>query len=362
MKLWFLHLSSRLAKTLFTILLLLLCLYIFLDLSVHGVRFLSSKADMLDLLLYYLFSFSRHFDTFASLAFLLTALKIFFDLMQHSELIALQMAGLSKRKLSLPLFLLAGVLCSLSLANSEWISPNALESIDQFRQTHAKKRRSKQKDHIHSLHLEDGSTLVFQQFDPTTNALHDLFWIRDENKLWHIKRLKLKTKKHPYAQYIDCFHRNSEGVYQKNATYHHLEISDLMLDPTMLLKKYAPFENRPISRLFSERKTSGLDKEPISAHFHMKIATALIPFLIALGSLPSLFCFSRTKSIFSIACGSLFALISFITVLDGMLILAENRVLPPAFSIWILWLVAFIFSLKQWSEPKRLDRNFSTMI
>ncbi len=352
MKIWERHLFSRLFKTLAFILAALFCVYVLIDLSIHSVRFLASKAGILEIFFYYIHSFSRHLDLFLSLAYLLTILRVLTDLSQHSELIALQMAGLSKRTLSTPLFLTALSLTLLSYANAQWLAPEALESIDTFRVEHAKRNKTALREHVNALTLDDGSEIVYQTFDSQTKTVFDLYWMRNKNKLWHMKTLEIGQ--HPLiGTHIDCFQRNESGQLELIESHPELPIADLPLSEASALQKFISFENRPLATLFvqSFQKRSA-DKSAIRAHLHYKLSLALLPLLIALSLPPFLLGFSRTLPVFMIASASLFLLIAFLTLLDGMLILAENKVLPPAFSIWILWIVCFIPALRRWIDKK----------
>ncbi len=351
MKIWELHLFGRLFKTLAFILAALFCVFVLIDLSIHSVRFLAGKAGVLDLFLYYLHSFSRHLDLFFSLAFLLTILRVLTDLAHHSELIALQMAGLSRMRLSMPLFLTALTLTFLSYANAQWLAPDALESIDLFRVEHAKRKKTVLREHVNALTLDDGSEIVYQSFDPQNKTVFDVYWMRNNKQLWHMKTLDLKSDQ-LMGYHINCFKRNATGQLELEKSHLQMNIVDLPLSETTAMQKFISFENRPLATLFIQSFPKSADQNAIRAHMHYKLAIALLPLLIALSLPPHLLGFSRTLPIFLIASASLFILISFLTLLDGMLILAENRVLPPAFSIWILWIVCFIPSLRQWIDKK----------
>jgi len=346
MKIWQRHLSARLLRTLLSILASLFCLYVLIDLSIHGVRFLKGKAGLLDLTLYYLLSFSQHFDLFLGLAFLFTILKVLSDLSHHSELIALYMAGLSKRALAKPLFAIAFCLTLLSCVNAQWLFPAALESIDAFRSEHAKRNRTAPRAHAQSVALDDGSELVYQTFDPRKKTLSDIFWLKGPQELWYIKRLEM-AEKTPVAHFVDRFKREN-GQLLLLESHESLPINDLFLSQEVALQQFVLFENRPLVTLFFQSFKKSADASAIQAHLHNKLVFALLPLLIALSLPPCLLQFSRTQPLFLIAAASIFLLIAFLTLQDGMLILAENRVLPPSLAIWSLWSVSFVGALRQW--------------
>jgi lipopolysaccharide export system permease protein len=345
MKIWERYILIRLFSTALFILACLFGIFLLVDLSIHSVRFFADgHARALAVLLYYIHSFSMHLDLFFALAFLLSALKVLFDLTHHFELVALQMAGLSKQRLTRSLFIVAAVLSLLSYANAEWLAPNALESIDSFRSEHAKRKKQAQREHVHALTLDDGTEIIYQRFDSHQKILFDTYWIKSADELWHMKIIELGHT--PLSgRSVDHFKRNEKGQIVIAESFENRPLLDLPLAASDALQKFVPFENRPIWTLAVQSFSHSADIEMILAHLHYKLSLPLLPVLIAFALPPILLRFSRRIPTFLIAACSLFGLISILTILDGMLILAENRVLNPALAIWTPWIVCFaVFS------------------
>ena len=347
MKIWERYLLIRLYSTIMFILACLFGIYLIVDLSIHSVRFFADgKAGTIAVILYYIHCFSMHLDLFFSLAFLLSALKVLFDLTHHSELIALQMAGLSNRRLTRPLFIIASTLSLFSYANSQWLAPNALESIDSFRMEHAKRKKQIQREHVHAVTFDDGSEIVYQRFDPHRKILFDAYWIKSSDELWHMKFLELNQTP-LMGRFVDQLTRNEKGQIAIANSFESRPLPDLPLEASQALQKFVSFENRPLLTLFIQAFSKSGDIEMIRAHLHYKLSLPLLPILIALALPPILLRFSREKATFLIAACSLFALVALLTILDGMLILAENRVIAPSLAIWMPWLICFIISIRQ---------------
>jgi lipopolysaccharide export system permease protein len=347
MKIWERYLLLRLFSTALFILACLFGVYLIIDLSIHSVRFFADgRANTIAILLYYIHSFSMHLDLFLALSFLLSALKILFDLTHHFELIALQMAGLSKQKLTRPFFILASTFTIISYSNAEWLAPNAQESIDSFRKEYAKRKKQAQREHVHAVTLDDGSEVVFQKFDPHEKILFDAYWIKSADEIWHMKILLLDQTP-LLGQFVDHFTRNAKGQIAIAESFEKHPLPDLPLVASQALQKFIPFENRPLWTLFSQSFSSCADLEMIRAHLHYKLSLPLLPLLISLSLPPILLRFSRQLPTFLIAACALFALIAIFTILDGMLILAENRVLNPAMAIWSPWIVCLTISLRR---------------
>ncbi|MBF8263843.1 MAG: hypothetical protein HW387_1508 [Parachlamydiales bacterium] len=347
MKLWMRYLLVRLYSTVLFILSCLFGIYVVIDLSIHSVRFFADgKVNALAVFLYYLHSFAMHLDLFFSLAFVLSSLKVLFDFTHHFELIALQMAGLSKRRLTRPLFILATTLSLLSYANAQWLAPNAQESIDLFRMEHAKRKKQAPQEHIHSVTLDDGTVVVYQRFDQRLKTLADAYWIRSEDELWHIKTLELNQSP-LLGRFVDHLTRNDQGQIAVSESFDRRPMPDLPLETAQALQKFVPIENRPLVTMLLQSFSNCADREMIRSHLHYKLSMPLLPILIALSLPPVLLRFSRQSAAFLIAACSLFALIALFTVLDGMLILAENHVLSPALAIWTPWFFCLSISLRR---------------
>ena len=169
MKIWQKYLLRHLTFTFVFILFCIFAIYVIIDLSIHGVRFLTKgpNTTAFDLIFYYLRHFAMHLDLFLPLAFLLSTYKVLFSLSGHLELVALQMAGLSKKKLLLPFFYFAATLSLFGYINHEYFSGAAIVAADEFKAAHSKSKKKQvhSRDHVHSLRLDDQSELVYQHFN-----------------------------------------------------------------------------------------------------------------------------------------------------------------------------------------------------
>ncbi len=340
MKIWEKHLLKRLSLSLLFIFFCLCLLFICIDLSMHSVRFLSGgKAALLDIGKYYLYFISGYTDLFFSLSFLLASLKILFDLVQRLESVALQMAGISCQKLARPFILLAIILALFSYINAEWIAPEALNITDSFRNEVSKRKKNKLRDHLQTFTLKDGSEIIYQEFDPKKRELFDVFWVLSINDLWHMKSLELDSG---LAHFADHLIRKSTSKLEIEESFEKHSF-DLPLDPVEATQSFTPFENRSITLLLSQTfSTLSADLPMIRAHLHYKLSLPLLPLLIALLLPPILLRnFSRNRPLFFIVASSIFGLVAFLTLLDSLLILAENQVIQPSLGLWIPWGLAF---------------------
>lgn len=350
MRIWQRYLFSHLLRTLLFFFLCLLTLYIAIDFSINGVRFLSKDTtSWLDIGINYLRHFAKFLDLFFSLSFLLASLKVLLDLNAHREIVALQIAGLSAKKLLAPFYITAVLLAAASYANSQWISPDAQMAADDFYKAHSKKIDTKSEERVFSLELQDGSELVYQSYDWEKKELFDVFWIRSPGDLWHMKHLQTDVR--PVAgRFADHFLRNDQGLFEKVESFESHAFPELQWNEAASLQKFIPFENRPLTLLFQQTLSHGAEKQKSAAYLHYKLALPLVPLLMLFAIAPSAFRFSRGRSAFLLVACSFAAYVGLRTFLDAMLILAENQVLSPLFAIWGPLAIGFAIALHFFSR------------
>lgn len=311
MKIWQRYLLGKLTLPFLVILFCFFATYVFIDLSLHGVRFFAQKgASFFDLLCYYLRSFSLHLDLFSPLAFLLASCKALFDLSSHLELVALQAGGLSKKKLLAPFFFFAACLSSFSYMSHEWVVPDATAEAERFKNKNYKPKE------IHSLALQDGSQVVYQSFDQ--KEFYDFFWIRSPKDIWSCKTVSGQT-----GREVNHFVRNAEGLLVKSESFEVCELEGLHLPQEIGADEH---EQRPLSAL--------LQGAGAKTQLHRKLALPLLPLLIAFAVLPFAMTFSRSEKRALVVGASLFGFIATMALFESLTILGENQVLAPKIAMW----------------------------
>ncbi len=329
MKLWQRYLLKKIVGTFSFLLLCLFVGYVLIDLSIHGVKFFS-RGDALTLLKYYVYQFAVHLELFVPLTFLLTTLKVLFDLGGHLELVALQSGTLSTKRLLLPFFAVAVALTSLCYANSEWFAPNAIFTT---RTMKPKKTHTS----LHMLALEDRSELVYQRFDPAKKELFDVFWVRSSNDIWHMKTLSLASWP-PTGFGADHLVRTK--LVEKTESFEERTFAEIPLKTEAPFAPFIPPENRPLSTLWKQRGTKQAKSASIASHMHAKLAMPLLPVLTLVAIAPFGVRFSRKRFPLIMTALSLFAFVTWTTLFESFLILGENQVLPAVVALWTpVWFI-----------------------
>jgi len=344
MKIWVRYLLRQMIVSFAFLLFCLFAVYVLIDLSIHSVRFLTRgpETSALDLFLYYLRHFAVHLDLFLPLAFLLSFYKVLFQLGGHLELVALQMAGLSRKKLLFPFFVFAVFLTLLGVVNHEYFAGKASAETESFKVSHSKSKKTKQSDQFQILSLDDESEIVYQRFDADKKELFDLFWIRSDKDIWHMKTLSFAS--HPPTGYFADHLVRENKLLQKQESFEEKIFEELPLHADITPKPFVPFESRPLSTLFFEASLSSAESASIKAHLHHKLSMPTLPLLILLAAAPFALTFSRQRPTFLIVALSLFGFVACLTLFDSLLILGENKVLPPALAMWSLpGVIAILF-------------------
>lgn len=336
MRIWNRYLLILLSKTFFLILIVIFFMYTLVDLSMNGIRYFS-QGSYTEIATYYLYSFSNHHFFFFPLTFLLSSLKVFLDLNRHHELVALQVAGLSQKKLLTPFFTLATFLVMASYAHQEWAAPISQRNALSFRNSHAKHKK-KNFPNIYNIALKDHSEIIYQNFDRDT--LFDVFWIRNNKDIWHMKYLKINPT---VGLFADHFQRNGNGEIEKTESFTEISLPQIAIDPTMKLENFLPLEQRSLSKLCLQAIKNRSERKKILSHLQSVFASPLLSYLILFAISPFMFRFSRSKNPLLFTALSLFGFIALRTVMDGMFILAENAVIPSYIAIWFP--IAFVLGL-----------------
>jgi lipopolysaccharide export LptBFGC system permease protein LptF len=348
MKIWQKHILGKLIKTFFFFLFCLLAIYVVVDLSAHGVRFLS-KSSFADITLFYLQSFASLLDLFLTLTFLLATMRVLIDLTSHREIVALQMAGISKKGLLAPFFYFAGCLSLVCYLNTQWFAPDAQELANRFKTAHKSKKNKTEQIRVFTVSLEDESELIYRSFDKGKKELFDVFWVRAPNDIWHMKSFKIDALE---GQYVNHLIRNEKKQLEKAESFPNRVFSELPWDDEVVLHRFVPYESRSISTLFLQALSFPSESRIIFSHLYYKLLVPLMPFLVLFAVGPMTMRYSRSRPIFLITAYSIFCFIALKVTLDGMLILGENQVIPSYVAIWGPILLSLSFTLPSFARMR----------
>lgn len=331
---WRRYLFSSILKVFFLFLGCFFFLYSLLDYSLHMQDFLvDKKIQFSHVFIYYFYQFIKRADLLVPLALMIATLKVLLTLNARGELVALQASGLSAKRLLRPFFLLALVCTLFNWASAEFLLPSSLNFLDRFRQDHFKHVDDKRKEPIHVLFLKDHSKIIYQKKEK--GLLYDVFWIRSAQEIWRMKYLNPDPEA-PVGYFADCILSNTEGVFEKSASFEQIAFSPFRLQKDPIGKGLIPIENQRLSRLVPQ-----LTNPQALSHFLHKCLMPLLSFLVILGVAPYCLRYSRTQPVFFLYAMALFLFIAFAAFIDASLILGETQVLSAYVATLLPFVLAF---------------------
>jgi lipopolysaccharide export system permease protein len=342
--LWKRYLLSQTLAVFFLFLFCFFFVYAAIDYSTHIQEFIKDSHIQWDqLFFYYLYSWIKRADLLIPLALLVASIKVLTSLSISHELLALQTAGLSRRRLLRPFFCL-GLCCTLfNYVNFQFLTPPALNFLDAFHRSHFHRHnRESSKESFHILQLKDGSQFIYQSFDVSKNAFFDVLWIRSVDDLWHARYVATNWIA-PQAEFADHIQRNAKGRLEKTESFETVTFKDLKRS-TSERSLIIPYENRPLLTLFKlyfiKSVDSAYHRAEILTYFFLKSLLPLLPLFTVTIAACFCFIFRRDLSLIFLYAFSIFGFLAFYLFIDAASILSINRIVSPVWAIGLPFLIA----------------------
>lgn len=308
-------------------------LYVLIDYSVHAKSFTQHHFTFLDICYYYGCHLSKRAQIILPFALLLATLKTLTSLNIKRELIALLSGGIPLHHILKPILLLALLVTSLLYFNTEAILPISESSLQRIEESASDIKESEPTlSNIRSISMKDGSTLVFQNYDLQEQRFFDAFWIQDSDTLYRIKYF-YPYEKVPRGEYVDLLKRNKEGRFFL------LKSFEKHIFPQIHIEAEAKVENTPIpmnqslSFLFASLYANKRQQGEIQAALTYKLLMPLLCFFVVLIPAPYCLQFGRNIPLFFIFAITIFGFVAFITIIGAALVVAENGVLHPMWTL-----------------------------
>lgn len=313
-------------------------LYSAIDYSMHMQDFLKDKSiQIIDVLNYYGLQFIKRAPLLMPLALLIATIKVLTTLSSHHELVALQISGLSFKRLMRPFFLVASVCVLFNLLSAEFLVPMSTSFLDKFYDDHLRRgKNGKDKYEVHSITLKDNSKLIYKSRDLSQNQFFDVIWLKSADEIWRIKYLANEPK-HPTGKYVDRLVRTPEGFFEKQESFESRNFKEISWDKDLPRKGFVPFENRSVSELFRlgfQKSCPSFMKMEVLSQFYYKCAIPFLSLIVVIAVAPYCIQYARRAPLFLLYSAALFGYIAFFTLMDSALVLGGNRVLPPLLAIF----------------------------
>ena len=346
-KLWMRHLFFRTAKHLALFMLSFFCIYVLIDYSIYANQLAKQgSVGIYDIFLYYVCLFTKRLHLILLLGFSLSIITALIQMNERREIVALLCAGLTKKALLKPLWLIATALFVLMMMNFQFAIPKALAFLDNFEQSHLKKSKKIgfKKIATYALFTKQGHRLLFSKMDLITHIMEDVYLIISSDELWKIQKL-------------DTFRGMAIGYQAEHLKRNHK--NELTLLETVAIKKFEPFDVEfvikkkgqtsyedlsilELSKMLSDANPSfKKERFKILTQLTYKIMIPFLSFLVIIACAPFCLVFSRKLPIFMIYAMSIFGMIAFFTLMDGAIIIGESQVIKGQ---WVI-IAPFLLSL-----------------
>lgn len=235
-KIWKRYFVWETLKTFFLFLVCFYGLYVLIDYATNASNFRRyGNFGWNEILFYYLYDFIQRASLIIPFAIMLATIRTLTLLNMHHELIALMANGVSLHTLLRPFIFIGLFLTLLMYANTQFVMPFALKELKRWDDARTlAKSKSSQIHSVQTLLLEDGSSVIFQKYDPSQGVFVDVYWICSPHEIFHCEALY--PLEIPHGKKVDHFRRTAEGeiILQE----HFLEKSF----PSLAFNKKALFE------------------------------------------------------------------------------------------------------------------------
>lgn len=344
---WKRYFFAELIKVFFLVIGCLYFLYVLIDYSAHTKVFQQEGIRLIDVLLYYLFQFTKRAEILIPVALMIATIKVLTTANMRHEIVALATGGISLKKIMRP-FLWSGLFLTLLLfLNFQYLQPFSLIRLNAFEEQYFKEHtKEEKKNPINSLLLEDNTLLLYQSYDQERRAFFDVYWLKNGDSLYRIQWL-YPYEKIPFGNYVDSLSRNSCGDIVKVNSHEELFFPHMRFDTKSLYSAVHPPRWQSISQLGRNLKRAGMKKSndreaEVATLFFYKLTIPFVCILAVFCPAPYCLRFGRNLPVFLIYALSLFGIITFFTLVNTSVILGESQVIPP---FWAILTPPLVFSL-----------------
>jgi len=339
-KIWERYFLKETLKTFFLFIFCFYGLFVLVDYASHAASFHrgSTSFQWKVIGFYYLLEFIKRLEVLAPFALLLATVKTLTTLNVHNELIALMASGVKLKRLMRP-FLLVGLFFTVLLyLNTELLLPHVLKQIKHMDNARSlTKHKNRNQPSVGHLVLEDGSTLLFQNYDSSKENFFDAYWIKSVDSIYRIKFL-FPNKELPYGKFVDHLKRDRSGELKLENSHVKKGFPEIKFNKQTLFETITSPEEQSYSELWAKTPSmtnpqSEKQSQLVATYFY-KLAMPWLCLLAVVGPMPYCIRFTRHLPLFSIYACSIFGLVAFYIIMDAALVLGERQALSPALAIW----------------------------
>lgn len=169
------YIAREFLRLFFLILTSFICLYVIIDFFERVRMFLSNNATIVQIISYFFYSIPQIIALTTPVAVLLAAMISFSTMARYNEVLAMKANGISLRRASLPVLVMAAIICLGVFLFSEFVTPVSNSRADVIKNIEIKKSKSLAAFKHQQLWYRGKQGIYnFQFFDPETNTLRGI--------------------------------------------------------------------------------------------------------------------------------------------------------------------------------------------
>lgn len=350
LKIWERYILKEAIQVFFLFLFCFYGLYIVIDYAGHASAFHHDRFSWGLLTTYYASEFLHRSDVLLPFALLVATVRTLTKLNQTNELTALRAAGIPLITLMRPLIYLGLFFTMFLYASEEWVLPKAMATLGQIQNKHAS-RKQKTENRLSAEHLilQDGTTLIFQNYDSMQGLFFDAYWVRSANEIYQIKSLDPHKEK-PVGYHVNMLVRTPQNQLVVTASEKEREFPEMPFNKVSLLETIIPAEDLSLTKLLAKWPENNLIKSEKEAQivtsFYRKLAAPWLCLFAVIAPIPLCVRFSRQIPVFLLYAINIFGLVMVYLILDSTQVLGKRQVADPALIIWgpfFLFSVVFVW-------------------
>jgi lipopolysaccharide export system permease protein len=348
-RIWERYFTFELLKLLSLFLITFYLLYVAIDYSSRSPEFTRKEMTLAQISLYYLLHFVQQLDILLPFALMCATLRTVCSLNVNNELVALIASGISLKRITRPFVLIALASVALLYVHFEWARPKAITELKKLGMTPIQYANTNPAGPSAASYIaEDGSRLLYQDYDSSRERFFDLYWIRSGQEIYRCQYL-YPDRTHSIGTMVDHLVRNSEGEMEFVASYNSKVFEELGFTDDRMGKILSTPKELSISALWAEYPSRGkrlTDRNIlVMSKLHHHLAFPWMALLVVIAPLSFCLRFTRHLHIFLLYGASVVAFLIFMTILQTFLVLAENQVIPPQAGSWAPFLLSYMTAL-----------------
>lgn len=190
-------------------------------------------------------------------------------------------------------------------------------------------------ERVHSLHLRDGSLILYRAYLPTEEQLLDVYWILSINALYRMESLHLGEQ--AIGNEVSYWQRNQAGQFIEEKMQQVWPFPQMQLDEAILNQVRTLPSDRSLGELWTELPTSGAtrtqESSRIESALYRRLSIPWLCFLACIAPLPWCVRFSRHMPLTAMYALFLAALGFLYVAHHALSILADTGLIPARESL-----------------------------